>query len=1663
MDLFLYGLTEEQAIEKIKQIETSIRDSILAETTTIRTKNAITIVSQYPTRHVQIVCRLYKSISEILTGFDVDCSCVAYDGQQVWASPRAVAAFMTQVNTIDLTRRSPSYENRLSKYSHRGFEVYWPVIDRSRLDPTIFERSFSRVQGLARLLVLEKLPHPTDREAYLAKRRAERGRPPLPYNHRSQHELVGNVKDAQPDDVAEWVEEDEVSNYHTVTIPYGPKYHAKRIEKLLFTKDLLLNAEWNKRKDREANLHRHPAFFGSVHDVLLDCCGYCPKPVTDEDLAAYEEESKIYISGSVTFLRDDPGRQAIGSFNPITLDDWTEMAYVGNTTRLCQAIVDHDLEAVRDWFSSPEVVDVNRRDHTGRTPLHLAVMCSSPEIVQCLIEHGARLVARLYNGMTALHLAAHRGQVQMIKDILGKSDTNAELEANKENARKESRRAAAAASANLSGGANDNEDGKNDGNSSYSDEDFESDDDGADDMTEGSFVKLHDTIDVGTTENEDDPDVYDVDVLAWDSPMSPLHLAILGGHTDVVSLLVEVYCADVLLPVKIMDDYNRKRAKAAILTLTLAMELPLQKANEAVKTLLGLGATFSQADMHHVSALHFAVEHAKFLIVKTMEATDQPNFVSALNFIAIGGYQSQPTVTTPLLSAIRSGRSDLVETLIQMGAKTHIDFESFAQAYKRTFEHASNDPAEVKKVFQKYVEQPIIVALQHEMLDFVEQLIDGGENVNTLSCKSYQFLEHNYGWLSGKSLLDIVHDNVFELDEYVQPKDNGVPEVAASLDEDATYLADFVDGSYCHWTASFDLRDAKAVHRLQEKQEKKALRSKPSQKEEVKKAAVQTFVERLNKFASKLESLGAKSFWDLHPHVKKDSTKHGGNNYYDNRPNAKTEPYSTKISFHISDLTPEKRQRYIELFEASFAGETERVKTLCLQGERPLQIAVQDLRGFSPFSLAVIRGHLELALVIVEIAKAQYQSEDKTKRYHYSLNTAHHDAFSDDDEDDGSSEDDEEMKIRAEIVDETFTVDDVAALASNVKSRVSPSAMIQWHCQLRRAFDAAVDSAGLDRAFGKIKVHHRPSGNPAIHSWTWFNSVYSSQSARRSLMRFAIFDDNIALLKFLLKVGTDLASQNQDQDEGLLKVCRIEEEDFKFAVILGRVEMIGTIISTTGFGFPLQKVFQSSGIKLDEKPKYYQGLNVHGKKREDWAEAGRRGHNYYRQHAESDLGIPLLAAAIEGNLETVEYFLSDAPLRRYLESAETFKEDSRILALGRTKAGLKGTLDSWLSTRNILALHVGVLSPPKPDGSQPIVDFLLEKMPHALEYSSMTGKTPLHLAFEVARYYSAKKLIAAGASQATKDKAGQNILHTILDTVAVDKSSLLRSVFEILDEKLVPGLLLERCSPVDSTGNTPLAVFLNRIKSRTGWEDSLKFLLSVSGGKDLEKMDGAGDYPLHNVVARGHRELTKFIVKYRPGLLYWENATGMTVSQVVTTSYLQYQINHPPHLSTSNSRSIKDQPASDFVKTHASSTDEDESEDKANRSSEWRMYQLITGLEAKYPAKRKLVGLHDANEVAKRLALQQQKKSEESRREAEASALRSGRHFRRFNPRGQADEEKSDEVTEYLPRAREFTKWDEMVWRKTEIGETVDSDGKDIRREYVGSDSESDVSNEGDM
>lgn len=758
VDLFLYGLNEEQALEKIKQIERSIKDSILHEVTVIRTKNAITIASQYPTRHVQIVLRLYDSISQIITGFDVDCACAAYNGTQVYAAPRAIAAFVTQTNTIDLTRRSPSYENRLSKYSHRGFEVNWPLLDRTRIDPTIFERSFGRTQGLARLLILEKLPKTADRDKYMDQRRAERGRPAI---HRGWRDSVrgGNIKEWEEDEVAEWVDEQEVASYHTMTVPYGEKYNAAKINRLLYAKDLLLNADWNHSEDRKVYLHRHPCFFGTAEEVLEDCCGYCPVPKTDEEIEVAEEEKKTYISGKLEFVMDDPGRQEIGSFNPITDDEWTTMAYVGDTARLCQAIVDGDLEHVQDWCAQ-EGIDVNRRDYTGRTPLHLATMASTPEVVQCLINNGARLIARLVDGRTALHIAAARGNTEMVKALMNKSLENEADEDEKQEARRAAKRAEHGDSDTEMKDENEDEDSESEASELTLGSEEDSDE-GSDSMTMGSFVKVdaekklpEDAI---LDDSGDEPDIYEVDIISWDYGLSPLHFAIVNGHLDVIELLVSEYGADVLLPVKIMEP-GSKDAKGAIMTLLLALSLPTAKAKDVVTLLLKLGATSAQADMNRYTTFHYVVNSGNEDILDLLVANDKPVALSVLNNVgSLSRWDNSGN--TPLITAIEKDHKTMISKLLALGAKPTLPFDDWIKTYLSKNEHAKNHTAEqTMDTYKSSVTQPIIQAAAKNMANAVKELLAHGADPLTLDKGAHNIIKNpqNASYQTPESLLDVI-------------------------------------------------------------------------------------------------------------------------------------------------------------------------------------------------------------------------------------------------------------------------------------------------------------------------------------------------------------------------------------------------------------------------------------------------------------------------------------------------------------------------------------------------------------------------------------------------------------------------------------------------------------------------------------------------------------------------------------------------------------------------------------------------------------------------------------------------------------------------------------------------------------------------------------------
>lgn len=702
VDLFLYGLTRQEAERKIISIYEAVRDSVPWDVTCVRTKHTISILSQYPYRSVQIVLRLYSSPAEILAGFDVDVACCAYDGDRVWANPRAIVSMMRQSNTVDMTRRSPSYEVRLAKYSSRGFEVYIPGLKRSKIDPTIYERAVSRVQGLARLLAIEKLATPEIRNQYRRQRSVLRGHNYSAAYTRPERRYKSDLKaDAAFSGL-------ELSDYDVINlhVPYGPEWDARRIEKLIYKTDFGVNSPYNpKNKDR--HLHRHYAFFGTMEECMEDCCEHCPEPRNAEEHILQDEEDKSYVRGRILFIEEDPGRQSVsGSFNPIDEGEWSETAYIQATAKFFGAISKNDTITVTRMIEDGE--DVNHRDHVGRTPLHVAIISNSVESANILIDAGARMTTRLVGGRTSFHLAAQTGQTSLVKKMLARSAYN-EAKSVEEKLKAEETEENLEVTERVRMSSEDDWSSESDDGKAPQKASMKSD-------TEKDPDPLED--------DKKKPDILDISNPDWDFGITPLGYAILSGSLEVV---------DVLL-VAGADPNHAGRAKDADplhpLTLTIYTQ-DEEHAARIAERLVAAQAISSTADKNLLTIFHRMVVAGRTKIVMSLLNRD-PNAKKVLDFPAWAGLG----LVFPLVSSVLSGDYATLSVLVAYGAKLVYSPEDASRALRAN-----------RRGPWSHVHSPVGVALtQHdEVISLlialgatVDVFIDS-PNVNTLQWVSAMY------------------------------------------------------------------------------------------------------------------------------------------------------------------------------------------------------------------------------------------------------------------------------------------------------------------------------------------------------------------------------------------------------------------------------------------------------------------------------------------------------------------------------------------------------------------------------------------------------------------------------------------------------------------------------------------------------------------------------------------------------------------------------------------------------------------------------------------------------------------------------------------------------------------------------------------------------------
>ncbi|EPS38124.1 hypothetical protein H072_8170 [Dactylellina haptotyla CBS 200.50] len=684
VNIYIYGLEPETAINRLKTLQKAICEELPIGSTTIcvRTKDFVTIVSDGSCRPIKINLRIFTSISHVLYSqhFDVDSACVAYDGQQVYSTPQAVASWVLQCNIADPSRCcSPSfYESRLCKYQKRGFEIYYPNLRRQDIDPSIYrlpKNQHHEIRGLAKLLIFEKQSF-SERESDIKEENMEDGVGVLRYFLR---------------------------NADTWEIERRVTCHDRDLNEL----------DGKAQKDRNAYLHRHPAFLGSLEDVLEDCCEYCPQPQTAAEQELQAQDDEDYIRGKL-ILRQEPA-----TFVPISEEFWTETAYFRGDATIYQVIADGDTEKIKKWVSATQHDTVkkmlNTRDYTGRMPIHLAALASSPAMVDLLINLGAKISSLSIDGGTALHIAAARGSAEIVNILLLKSEENEET---KQNMITEYLRAKRHMADGKHSGTDESEvTSREDATSDVEslDDDIELVSENWDDASlsvsvhtgTSSFVRV-----TKKTEAEqenigdmaDFDDILDINMPDNANGMTPLHHAILNGHEEVVKLLVSEFGADILRPLHKKAMFTSTRLIPLVLVSLISEK---QKREDMLRTLFKLGATSRQLDISGVNVFALMLEEVDVDCLKIMFEEDGAGALAAAQATTRGGEdRSHDFLGTRVLKYIfHNGDEDKILLLLEKGVLPNFRYNQDRSAKLSLAEVAIN--MDMVKVFAKLIEYGI--------------------------------------------------------------------------------------------------------------------------------------------------------------------------------------------------------------------------------------------------------------------------------------------------------------------------------------------------------------------------------------------------------------------------------------------------------------------------------------------------------------------------------------------------------------------------------------------------------------------------------------------------------------------------------------------------------------------------------------------------------------------------------------------------------------------------------------------------------------------------------------------------------------------------------------------------------------------------------------------
>lgn len=394
------------------------------------------------------------------------------------------------------------------------------------------------------------------------------------------------------------------------------------------------------------------------------------------------KRSPFPLTPANRFIEENPGRQTMtGSFNPIDVGEWSEQVYVKDTEEFFAAVSRNDLEAVRNFIKSE--IDLNHRDHVGRTCLHVAIISNAPEAACELIDAGARISARLVDGRSALHLAARFGQGAVVRKLMERSKANeAEIEKEKkdDDAMDEDKKPAPERPSSEDDWSSDDNDGKDvemgDADDEGDDEDGDGDDDDEDGSDNGKAAKS--TAEEPPASNagdlpeddEDEPDILDINESDWDFGFSPLCYAALFAPLDMVELLIESG-ADVTKATS-TNHNDAKQMHALDVTILRDDE---EEACTIAECLIKAGASSAVADEQLYTIFHDIVASGKIKLAACVLKCD-PNAKQAINSPAI----RHNDVVFPIVTAVQRLDYAMIALLVAYGAKLDLSEEDINRA-----------------------------------------------------------------------------------------------------------------------------------------------------------------------------------------------------------------------------------------------------------------------------------------------------------------------------------------------------------------------------------------------------------------------------------------------------------------------------------------------------------------------------------------------------------------------------------------------------------------------------------------------------------------------------------------------------------------------------------------------------------------------------------------------------------------------------------------------------------------------------------------------------------------------------------------------------------------------------------------------------------------------